>query len=174
MKQRLGRLGGQLGIGLTVLGFVLIFLGWNGAGSYDDLPAQFPYLISGGLGGLALVVLGAAYVVVDNQRRDRAEVQASLGELRDALDRLAGATASLSGLAGGGAGVGDGGGHSQAAALEARGLVVAGASTYHRPTCRLVEGKSQLPVLTVPEAAQRGLRGCRTCGAGEPAGAPTA
>ena len=100
MKQRLGSLGGQLGIGLALLGFLLIFLGWNGAGSYDDVPAQFPYLISGGIAGLALVVLGAAFVVVDNQRRDRAEVQASLAELRDALDRLAGATASLSGLGG--------------------------------------------------------------------------
>jgi hypothetical protein len=161
MKLRFGKLGGQLGIGLAVLGFVLIFLGWNGAGSYDDVPAQFPYLISGGIAGLALVVLGAAFVVVDNQRRDRAEVQATLGELRDALDRLAGATASLSGLGG----VADGGGHTQAAALEARGMVVVGASTYHRPTCRLVEGKRQLPLMTTAEAEQRGLRGCRTCGA---------
>lgn len=161
MKLRFGRFGGQLGIGLAVLGFVLIFLGWNGAGSYDDVPAQFPYLISGGIAGLALVVLGAAFVVVDNQRRDRAEVQASLSELRDALDRLAGATASLSGLGG----VGDGGGNARAAAIEARGLVVAGTSTYHRPTCRLVEGKSQLPLLTIDEASRRGMRGCRTCDA---------
>ena len=51
MKQRLGSLGGQLGIGLALLGFLLIFLGWNGAGSYDDVPAQFPYLISGGIAG---------------------------------------------------------------------------------------------------------------------------
>lgn len=170
MKQRLGSLGGQLGIGLALLGFLLIFLGWNGAGSYDDVPAQFPYLISGGIAGLALVVLGAAFVVVDNQRRDRAEVQASLAELRDALDRLAGATASLSGLGG----VGDGGGHARGAALEASGLVVAGTATYHRPSCRLVEGKSQLPLLTIPEAVQRGLRGCRTCGAEELAGAARA
>jgi hypothetical protein len=158
MKLRFGKLGGQLGIGLAVLGFILIFLGWNGAGSYDDVPAQFPYLISGGIAGLALVVLGAAFVVVDNQRRDRAEVQASLSELRDALDRLAGATASLSG-------VGGNGGNTRT--LEASGLVVAGSSTYHRPSCRLVEGKSQLPLMTIPEATQRGLRGCRTCGADE-------
>jgi len=157
VKLRLGKFGGQLGIGLAVLGFVLVFLGWNGAGSYDDVPAQFPYLISGGIGGLALVVLGAAFVVVDNQRRDRAEVQSSLAELRDALDRLAGATASLSGIGG------NGNGHGRVS--EEQGLVVAGSSTYHRSTCRLVEGKSQLPLMTISEATQRGLRGCRTCGA---------
>ena len=161
MKQRLGMLGGQLGIGLAVLGFILIFLGWNGAGTYDDVPAQFPYLISGGIAGLALVVLGAAFVVVDNQRRDRAEVQSSLAELRDALDRLAGATASLSGVAGG---------NGNTKPLEASGLVVAGSSTYHRPSCRLVEGKTQLPLMTIPEAEQRGLRGCRTCDAAALAG----
>jgi uncharacterized membrane protein len=157
MKVRFGSLGGQLGIGLAVVGFVLIFLGWNGAGSYDDVPAQFPYLISGGIAGLALVVLGAAFVVVDNQRRDRTEVQSSLAELRDAVDRLAGATASLSVLGGNGAG------H----ALDGRGLVVAGSTTYHRPSCRLVEGKTRLPIMTIAEAEQRGLRGCRTCGAEE-------
>lgn len=162
MKQRLGSLGGQLGIGLAVLGFILIFLGWNGAGSYDDVPAQFPYLISGGIAGLALVVLGAAFVVVDNQRRDRTEVQASLAELRDALDRLAGATASLSGV---------GGANGNVRTLEASGLVVAGSSAYHRPSCRLVEGKTQLPLMTIDEAEQRGLRGCRTCDAAAMAGA---
>ena len=161
MKLRFGTLGGQLGVGLAVLGFILIFLGWNGAGSYDDVPAQFPYLISGGIGGLALVVLGAAFVVVDNQRRDRAQVQSSLAEVRDALDRLAGATASLSGLGGNGNGLP----HTQA--LEERGLVVAGSATYHRTSCRLVEGKSQLPLLTIDQAEQRGLRGCRTCSAAE-------
>jgi uncharacterized membrane protein len=162
MKQRLGMLGGQLGIGLAVLGFILIFLGWNGAGTYDDVPAQFPYLISGGIAGLALVVLGAAFIVVDNQRRDRGEVQASLAELRDALDRLAGATASLSGVGGGNGG--------NTRALESSGLVVAGSSAYHRPSCRLVEGKTQLPLMTIAEAEQRGLRGCRTCDAAALAG----
>lgn len=160
MKLRWSRLGGQLGLGLSIVGFLLIFLGWNGAASYDDVPAQFPYLVSGGVAGLALVVLGAAFVVVDNQRRDRAEVQASLRELRDAVDRLAGATASIAGLGGNG--------HARKAEeLEASGLVVAGTTTFHRPTCRLVEGKDELPLLTVPEAESRGLRGCRTCGAEE-------
>ena len=42
------------------LGAVLILLGWYGAAHTGRLFEQVPYLISGGLFGLALVVLGAA------------------------------------------------------------------------------------------------------------------
>jgi hypothetical protein len=80
-----GRLGGQLGVGLCAVGFILVFLGWNGAASRDRIPAQFPYLISGGIAGLCLVVVGVGMLVVQNQRADRAALQATLRELRDAL-----------------------------------------------------------------------------------------
>ncbi|MBA2281093.1 MAG: hypothetical protein H0W25_07640, partial [Acidimicrobiia bacterium] len=52
MKLNLSRLGGQLGVGLCVAGFLLVFLGWNGAASRNAVPAQFPYLLSGGIAGL--------------------------------------------------------------------------------------------------------------------------
>ena len=52
----LSKLGGQLGVGLCVAGLLLVFLGWNGAASRDRVPAQFPYLLSGGIAGLCLVV----------------------------------------------------------------------------------------------------------------------
>lgn len=81
------RLGGQLGVGLCALGFLLVFLGWNGAASVDRVPSQFPYLISGGVAGLCFVVLGVGMLVVQNQRADRAALQASLRELQEALER---------------------------------------------------------------------------------------
>ncbi|MEX2292228.1 MAG: hypothetical protein WD691_00450 [Acidimicrobiales bacterium] len=81
------RLGGQLGVGLCALGFLLVFLGWNGAASVDRLPSQFPYLISGGIAGLCFVVLGVGMLVVQNQRADRAALQATLRELQEALER---------------------------------------------------------------------------------------
>ena len=59
MKIRWGKLGGQLGIGYCLAGVALILLGWNGAASYDRVESQMPYLISGGLAGLALVIIGA-------------------------------------------------------------------------------------------------------------------
>lgn len=79
------RLGGQLGVGLCAVGFILVFLGWNGAASVDRLPSQFPYLLSGGVAGLCFVVVGVGMIVVQNQRADRAALQATLRELRDAL-----------------------------------------------------------------------------------------
>ncbi len=55
---------GRLGLGFCLLGFIVIAIAWNGAAGVDYTQGQVPYLISGGLGGLCLVVVGAALVVV--------------------------------------------------------------------------------------------------------------
>jgi hypothetical protein len=140
------QMGGRLGLLLSLAGFVAIFLGWNGAASYDRVPAQMPYVISGGLLGIGLIVLGAAMVVVETNRRQRGELQASIDELRLAIEAL-GAM---------------GNGHRPAAGADA-GLVVAGASSYHRPSCRLAEGRDQARLLTPQEAEEEGLSACRIC-----------
>jgi uncharacterized membrane protein len=149
------QLGGQAGIGLAVLGFVLIFLGWNGAATYDREPAQLPYVISGGIAGLAVVVVGAALMVVSAQRQDRAATLDALAEIRDAIDRLA-----LAGAAGGRAGNG-------AATAAAEGMVLAGPTTYHLPTCRLLDGRGALPAVSLDAAIERGLTPCRACDAAD-------
>jgi hypothetical protein len=79
------RMGGKLGVGFSLTGFLVIFLGWNGAAGVDRVPAQMPYLISGGFAGLALVVVGVGLLVVQSNRADRAALQATIRELRDAL-----------------------------------------------------------------------------------------
>ena len=171
MKFRWNRMGGQLGIGLALVGFVLIFLGWNGAASHDRVPAQFPYLISGGIVGLALVVIGAAAIVVQAARADRAGLQRSVDELRAAVERLAGSVAvgsngsssALPSAAPAAAAAATAGGK----AAVADGLVVAGDTSYHRPDCRLVEGRGSLPAMTVEAAEAAGLTACRSCDAAE-------
>jgi hypothetical protein len=162
VKFRWNQLGGKLGIGLALLGFVLIFLGWNGAASYDRVPAQFPYLVSGGIAGLALVVIGAAAIVVQAAKADRAALQRSVDELRAAVERLSGTVA-----------VGANGSSSAASAtsatkaIAASGLVVAGGTSYHRPDCRLVDGRGPLPPMTVEAAEASGLTPCRACDAAD-------
>jgi hypothetical protein len=85
VKQIWNDLGSKLGTGLCGAGVLLVFLGWNGAASVDRVEAQFPYLISGGIAGLSLVVIGMGLIVVQNQRADRAMLQQSLRELEAAV-----------------------------------------------------------------------------------------
>jgi hypothetical protein len=85
MKQFWSDLGGKLGVGLIAAGFLLVFLGWNGAASVDRVEAQFPYLLSGGIAGLSLVVIGVGLIIVQNQRSDRALLQQTLRELEAAV-----------------------------------------------------------------------------------------
>src|SRR5687768_11384490 len=124
MNLKWKNLGGQAGIGLAALGFLLIFLGWNGAATYDREPAQLPYVISGGLAGLAVVVVAAALMVVNAQRQDRAALLNGLAELKEAMERMALAAA------GGGAANGSST-QARLAVAEEEGLVVAGPTTFH-------------------------------------------
>ena len=60
MDTRLSDFGLRLGAGvLTVLGIVVVLVGYLGVRNEADVALQIPYLLSGGLGGLALVGLGA-------------------------------------------------------------------------------------------------------------------
>src|SRR5687768_2952921 len=87
-----GRLGGQLGVLLCLIGFGAIFLGWNGAAGKNTIMAQFPFLISGGVVGLAIVVIGAAMLIVQNAREDRARIEAVLERIAAATEAGSAAT----------------------------------------------------------------------------------
>ena len=53
----------RVGAVLIVAGAVLVFAGYWGASGTAVIAEQIPYAISGGAGGLALVVVGCALVV---------------------------------------------------------------------------------------------------------------
>jgi hypothetical protein len=144
MNIKWDRFGAKLGIGVCVAGFVLIFFGWNGAASVDRLQSQFPYLISGGLAGLALVVLGAALILVETSRDERDGLRDEVAELRKTIEAAFPAAR-------------------KEADAEGRGEFVAGTTSYHRPTCRLLEGRGELPRVTAADAAARRLVPCRVC-----------
>lgn len=146
MQNNLGRLGGQLGVALTLAGFLVIFFGWNGAGSHDYVPAQFPYLISGGIAGLGVVVLGATMIVVQNQRTDRARVEAALERIAAAVERQ-GATGAGTGPVPGGL----------------AGHVVAGTTSYHLLDCQLPEARAEARVVPLEDVRTSGLEPCRVC-----------
>lgn len=138
-----GQFGGRLATLVMLGGVIAIFAGWNGAAGLLDLRAQFPYLISGGVLGLAFVVIGASLMVVQSHREDRARLEAKLDQLIDAI--------------------GAGGLGGPRAPQDLTGLVVAGSASYHVPGCRLVDGREEVAYLTPEEARARYLAPCRVC-----------
>jgi hypothetical protein len=137
------RYGRMLGLLFVAAGFAAIGFGWNGAAKTAFPDKQFPYLVSGGVGGLGLIVLGGALLLIAQSRAERIRLTEQLDHLAAALSRTS-AASSESGP-------------------PADGLVVAGRSTYHRPDCRLVQGKPNLEYLTVEAAKGTGLSPCRVC-----------
>jgi hypothetical protein len=78
-----------LGIALDVLGFALIAVAWATVAGKDAAVDQVPALVAGGIGGLALVVVGMVVIDVQVARRDRLERDHQLRMLAALLDRVA-------------------------------------------------------------------------------------
>lgn len=141
----LAKLGGQLGVLLCVIGFIALFLGWNGAASKNVIMAQFPFLISGGMVGLAIVVIGASMLIVQNAREDRARLEAKLERLITAVEH------------------GSGGSPARAASVSDGSMVLAGLASYHRLDCTLPAAREEAHLLPLDDAIARGIEPCRVC-----------
>ena len=74
--------------GVVLAGFVAIGFGWRVAARTLFVPAQVPALISGGLAGVALVLIGAALVSVQVERRSNALERAQTEDLLDEASAL--------------------------------------------------------------------------------------
>ena len=71
-----------LAAALTLAGLVAVLVGYLGVRNQSHIELQLPYLISGGLGGLALMALGAL-VLIQYQMRIQAR---RFTEMTDSLD----------------------------------------------------------------------------------------
>lgn len=136
-----------LGPGLCVLGLALVLVGWNGAASSNRLEAQFPYLISGGVFGLCLVVIGTGLVVAGVLKRLESAVEARSEELRRSFEDVLRAVAV--GVTGAEADTGV--------------RVVVLNATYHVPSCRVLDGRAGLRRIAPSAAASLGFAPCRVC-----------
>ena len=132
-------------IGLTFIasGFVLIFFAWNGSASKNIIMAQFPYLISGGVAGLALIGTGSLLLLLATVRAERQIMSDKFDEVTRLLAR------NLAGLQFSGTN-GSGG--------ELATKVVAASSHYHRAECKILEGKSGLLTVSLQQAIAEGLQ----------------
>lgn len=138
----------QIAVGIAAAGFLLIVLGWNGAASLDRIPSQMPYVISGGIAGVALVGVGLTLVLVNEMRRSTAELTTQVQQLIEVSGQPVPGTGPT-------------------AVPDDGATVVAGRTTFHRPTCRLVVERSDLQTMSPTAAADRGLAPCRICDARE-------
>lgn len=83
-----------VGLLIAALGFAAIAFAWGKVAGLDNVALQLPYVMSGGLTGLALVMVGMTAVNVAARRQDSAqraresqELKAVLRELRETLER---------------------------------------------------------------------------------------
>lgn len=138
---------------LMPLGLIAIFLGWYGVAHTKYQYDQLPYVVSGGLLGLALVFLGGFLYFGAWLARLGTEQRESARQLTDAMTLLADAVTRQSGGVRSGAGELD-----QQAGAE---LVLAGSgSTVHRRDCPLINHRDDLRPLTGKETD---LGTCRVC-----------
>ncbi|MGH9022173.1 MAG: hypothetical protein ACRDV9_03595 [Acidimicrobiia bacterium] len=146
-----------VGPGLCVLGLAFVLVGWNGAAGSNRLEAQFPYLISGGVFGLCLVVIGTGLVVAGALKRLESAAETRSEELRRSFEDVLRAVAV--GVTGSEAdsGIRDSG-------IRDSGIrVTVLNATYHEPSCRVLDGRSGLRRVAPSAAASLGFSPCRVC-----------
>lgn len=155
-------------LGWILIGFgaLLMLLGYLGV-SREALPAkQIPYLVSGGIGGIFLAVLGAYFLGTQELRSDSGRLdrlEAMVQELHQALLRRPDApdlTAMAEAASANGSGASSG--------PARRVVTVEGGELFHRAGCALVADKDSTEV-TPATARKKGLRPCPAC---TPAPAP--
>ena len=147
-----------LGYVLVAIGLLLLLIAYLGVSREVLVAKQLPYLVSGGLTGLAAVTLGSRLLLIEDLRRDAGrldrleravtELHAVLLSRPDAPDPLGvpARTAAANG-------------HPAPEQL----LALTGGDSFHRGDCPLVEGKSTSRPLTATAAQRKGLRACPMC-----------
>lgn len=149
LRTRWSGMTGRLGMSVIGLGFLVILFAWNGAAGLDYAQGQLPYLISGGVGGLSLVIIGSTLLLAESNRRDRAILEQQLSEVIVAVQRLASTTGVVA---------------SATSGLDITDdIVIAGRSSFHRPDCRLIEGRHMDEQMIRDVAEAQGLEACRVC-----------
>jgi hypothetical protein len=124
------------------LGIVLILLGWAGSSRTPFVFEQIPYLISGGLLGMALVFAGGFVYFTYWQTRSVRETREHQREVLAALDHIA----SLLG--------------SEVPASSSRLVSTAKGAMFHREDCPVAQRAKDLRTV---RGTERGLRPCGIC-----------
>jgi len=130
---------------LIAIGISAIVIGYVGAANTPYIEEQVPYLISGGLLGLGLMVVGAFFFWGHWLYRQYERNEYHQARLLEAIRALAA-------------------GEELTATTGANELVVTGrGSVVHDPTCPVVAGKADTRIVRADEAEAAGYKPCRIC-----------
>lgn len=77
-----------IGIAIAVIGFALIGIGWARVAGTVDVWKQMPYVLSAGLPGLGLVMVGLVVINVSARRQDGAARARQMAALTEAMQDL--------------------------------------------------------------------------------------
>ena len=148
---------------LIAAGAVALVLGWVGV-SGEAFPAkQLPYLISGGIGGIALVGFGAMLVGTEDLKRTQERID-HLERLVDDLHAVLLTRADAPALGELGSANGEvGAPEGRVEAGRAAYVALPQGQTYHRPDCSMIQGKDRAQRVTAAVVQRRGLKPCRLC-----------
>jgi hypothetical protein len=155
---------------LVGLGFIFVLVGYLGISREALVAKQLPYLISGGIGGIALVGFGAMLVGTEDLKRTHERID-HLERLVDDLHAVL--LTRPDAPAYGELGLDNGEVGDPEAAVDpsrTRFLALPKGQTFHRADCSMIEGKRQAEQVTAAAARRRGLKACRLC---EPESATT-
>jgi hypothetical protein len=149
-RRRPARMALYVGTASILLGVVVLYLGYNGTATNTLIQAQIPYIVSGGLVGLALVVLGGIAIALHVLLQVQADFRVELAALRDAIggaqSPFGAPTLAM-----------------QAPSANGSVMVAKGASSFHKPDCRLVSRAEEARPVPRAEAESAGLTPCRIC-----------
>lgn len=76
------------GVAVVAVGFALVALGWAKVAGLTNVALQLPYLVSAGITGLALVMVGLLVINVTLRRQDAAERRRQFEVLTEAVREL--------------------------------------------------------------------------------------
>jgi hypothetical protein len=74
-----------VGVIVAAIGFTMIGISWSEVAAQTNVALQLPYLVSAGITGLALVMVGLLLINVSVKRQDAAQRREQMGELIDLL-----------------------------------------------------------------------------------------
>jgi hypothetical protein len=150
---------------LTGVGALALLVGYLGISREAIVAKQIPYLISGGIGGLGLLILGAVFLGTEDVRRDTARLDRleSMVEQLHAALLIADPAAAREIVTAAPASSVITTKVDVAAPATDDVVVLPQGKSFHRAECPMVEGKPRAQTVPAGRASSSGLVPCRLC-----------